>query len=72
MGRPDCYYGQEYAPFDEDVRVVTRRIHSKVVLSYHTARALQEWLEEKIDMLDMEEEGGVPFAMEGHGGGLEQ
>lgn len=69
---PDGSFGQEYAPFDEDVRVVTRRIHSKVVLSYHTARALQEWLEEKIDMLDMEEEGGVPFAMEGHGGGLEQ
>ena len=58
-------------PFDEDVRVVTRRIHSKVVLGYHTARALQEWLEEKIDMLDMEEEGGAPFTIEGPGG-LEQ
>ena len=68
---PDGAFGQEYAPFDEDVRVVVRRIHSKVLLNYHTARALLEWLEEKIDMLDMEEEG-TPFVMDGPSGGLEQ
>lgn len=38
---PDGSFGQEYVPFEEDVRVVTRRIHSKVVLGYHTARALR-------------------------------
>lgn len=68
---PDGSFGQEMAPFDEEVRVVTRHIHSKVVLNYHTARALLEWLEEKIDTLDMEEEGGV-FPMDGPSSSFEQ
>ena len=37
---PDGSFGQEMAPFDEEVRVVTRHIHSKVVINYNTARAL--------------------------------
>lgn len=69
---PDGSFGQEMAPFDEEVRVVTRHIHSKVVINYNTARALLEWLEEKIESLDMEEEGGAPFSLDGTHGGFEQ
>lgn len=65
-------FGQEMAPFDEDVRVVTRHIHSKVVINYHTARALLEWLEEKIDTLDEEEDAGAPFIMDGPNSNFEQ
>ena len=42
---------------------------SKVVLNYHTARAVLEWLEEKVETLEMEEEGGMMYEGEG---GLEQ
>lgn len=69
---PDGSFGQEMAPFDEEVRVVTRRIHSKVLINYNTAHALLEWLEEKIEALDMEEEGGAPFALDGSNSGFEQ
>ncbi len=37
-----------------------RHIHSRVVMNYHTARAMLEWLEDKIVALEAEEEGGVP------------
>ena len=42
----------EVVPFDEEERVITRHIHSRVLFNYHTARALMEWLEEKIDTLE--------------------
>ena len=69
---PDGSFGQEMAPFDEEVRVVSRRIHSKVLINYNTAHALLEWLEEKLDALDMEEEGGAPFTVDGSHSGFEQ
>ena len=52
---PDGAFGAEVVPFDEEERVITRHIHSRVLFNYHTARALMEWLEEKIDTLEMEE-----------------
>ena len=52
---PDGAFGAEVVPFDEEERVINRHIHSRVLFNYHTARALMEWLEEKIDTLEMEE-----------------
>ena len=66
---PDGSFGHEVAPYDENLKVITRHIRSKVVLNYHTARAVLEWLEEKVETLEMEEEGGIMYEGEG---GLEQ
>lgn len=55
---PDGTFGHEMAPYDDDVRVIVRHIHSKIVMNYHTARAMLEWLEDKIVTLEAEEEGG--------------
>lgn len=68
---PDGSFGQELAPFDEDTRVITRHIHSKVVVNYATAKALLEWLEEKVTALELEE-NGIPFSFEGASGNFEQ
>lgn len=68
----DGSFSQEMAPFNEDLRVVTRNIHSKVLLNYHTARALLEWLEEKLETLEMEEEGNPSFPLDGTPSSFEQ
>ncbi len=57
----DGSLGHEVLPGDENVRVVTRRIHSKLLLNYHTARAVLEWLEEKVDALENEGDGPILF-----------
>ena len=41
---PDGSFGHEMAPYDDDVRTIVRHIHSRVVMNYHTARAMLEWL----------------------------
>ena len=56
---PDGSFGHESAPFDEETRTVIRSIHSRLLLNYHTARAVLEWLEDKVEMLEMEE-GATP------------
>jgi hypothetical protein len=61
---PDGSFGHEMAPPDAEVRTVTRTIHSRVILNYHTARAVLEWLEDKLDMLAMED-GAAPLIYEG-------
>lgn len=53
---PDNSFGHEITPFDDNIKIVTRRIHSKLILNYHTARAVLEWLQEKVDTLENEEE----------------
>ncbi|MBO4301280.1 MAG: hypothetical protein J5861_06725 [Desulfovibrio sp.] len=52
---PDGSIGHEIMPEEQEVRVVNRFIHSRVLLNYHTARAMLEWLEEQVAIL--EEEG---------------
>ena len=37
---------------DQSVKVVTRNVHTKLLFSYHTARAVIDWLEEKIEVLE--------------------
>ncbi len=51
---PDGSFGHEMVPFDDEVRTITRNVHSRIILNYHTARAVLEWLEDKIDTLDMD------------------
>lgn len=62
---PDGSFGHEIAPYDNgDMRVITRRIHSRVLLNYHTARAVLEWLEDKVEALEVEETG-TPLMYDG-------
>lgn len=53
---PDGSFGHEIAPYDDSIKIVTRRIHSKLILNYHTARAVLEWLQDKVEILENEEE----------------
>ncbi len=41
-------------PYQEDLKIITRRIHTKLILNYHTARAVIEWLEDKVETLETE------------------
>ena len=62
---PDGSFGHEMAPYDENMKVVTRNIFSRIILNYHTAQDIVEWLEDKIQVLDMESEGSLyPFEKE--------
>lgn len=53
--KPDGSYGAEMTLSEEDTRIVTRKIQTKVLVSQHTARALLNWLAEKLDNLEAEE-----------------
>ena len=64
---PDGSFGHELAPYDENVKTVVRRIHAKLLLNYHTARAVMEWLEDKVDALEAEEEGAPLYVEEDKG-----
>ena len=55
----DGAFGHEVSPQDETQKVVVRTIHSKLILNYHIARAVIEWLQEKVDMLETEFEETV-------------
>ena len=58
---PDGSMGEEKSVYDsEKEHVIVRRIHSRILLNYQTARSLVEWLDEKLDALEMED--GGPFA----------
>ncbi len=64
---PDGSFGHEMTPFDENLKVVNRHIFSKIVLNYHTARDILEWLEDKVEALEMEDDAAYGFEDEkGH------
>ncbi|MDR2745466.1 MAG: hypothetical protein LBB66_09800 [Desulfovibrio sp.] len=56
---PDGSLGHESIPENEELREVTRHIHTRVLLNYNTARGVLEWLEEQLDAL--EEEGRAMY-----------
>lgn len=56
---PDGSIGHEITPEDDERREVTRHIHSRVLLNYHTARAVLEWLEDRVAALEEEGEPGI-------------
>lgn len=61
---PDGSFGHEMIPFEENFREVTRHIHAKIILNYHTARDVLEWLEDKVESLEMDAEG-APYSFTG-------
>ncbi len=61
---PDGSFGHEVTPFDENQKVVMRHILSKIIINYNTARDILDWLEDKVEALDMESEG-LPYGFEG-------
>lgn len=54
---PDGSLGHEIFPDGQDVRQVIRLVHSRVLVNYQTAKALLDWLEEQVAIL---EEEGAP------------
>lgn len=64
---PDGSLGHEIAPYNDEERTITRHIHSRVVVNYHTARAMLEWLEDKVAALEAEEDGSAPLSFDESG-----
>ena len=63
---PDGSFGHEIAPQDDTQKTVVRTINTRLVLNYHTARAVIDWLQEKVDLLEHEfEESAFMEGMEG-------
>ncbi len=62
---PDGSYGPETPPGDQNTRTMVRKVQAKVVMNYHTARMIMDWLKEQMDILDMEQEQTI--MMEGGG-----
>jgi hypothetical protein len=60
---PDGSFGHEMAPCDENMKLVTRHILSRIIVNYNTACDIVEWLEDKIQVLDMEADG-APYPFE--------
>lgn len=60
---PDGSLGNEEVPYDESLRIVKRHILSKIIVNYYTARDIMDWLEDKVQLLDMEAEG-APYQFE--------
>ena len=53
---PDGSIGPEVPAGEGEDKVIVRRVHGKALLSYQTARAIIEWLEGKIEALELEGE----------------
>lgn len=49
---PDGSLGHEIIPDNPEERDVNRYIHSRVLLNYHTARAVLDWLEDRVRSLE--------------------
>ena len=55
---PDGSLGPEMMDEENlEVREVVRRINTRVLLNYNTARAVLEWLEDRVAALEMDESG---------------
>ncbi len=52
---PDGTLGPELFLEDDDVRHITRTIHTKLLLNHRTAYAVMEWLGEKLESLELDE-----------------
>ena len=52
----DGHPGPEMTADDGTVKTVVRHIHSRVLVNYHTARAMLDWLEEKIEAIETDGE----------------
>lgn len=68
---PEGHLGHEVTPEEEDVKLVTRSVNSRIVMNYATARAMYEWLDERLASLEAEMEGSTPQRFF-DGGNIEQ
>ncbi len=68
---PDGNMGPEKAPHEERQKNIIRHIHTKLVLNYHTARAVQEWLDNHLNLLEENDELDLD-APSGSSGSFEQ
>lgn len=50
----DGIAGPERMPVGDGARHITRHIHSRILLNYNTARAVLEWLEDRIGEMEAE------------------
>ena len=60
QGEIELNFYEESDSMDEEnleVREVVRRINTRVLLNYNTARAVLEWLEDRVAALEMDESG---------------
>ena len=64
---PDGLLGPEEAGTDAKVKVLTRHVHSRVILNYYTAKAVLEWLQDQVDFLE-DEKGRNGFFYENASG----
>ena len=69
---PDGGMGPEITPHDERQKNIIRHIHTKLVLNYHTAMAIQDWLQSHLEILEDSEDMGIDAATSGSSGSFEQ
>lgn len=69
---PDGGLGPEITPHDERQKNIVRHIHTKLVLNYHTAMAIQDWLQSHLEILEDSEDMGIDTATSGSSGSFEQ
>ena len=69
---PDGGLGPEITPHDERQKNIVRHIHTKLVLNYHTAMAIQDWLQSHLEILEDSEDMGIETATSGSSGSFEQ
>lgn len=69
---PDGGMGPEITPHDERQKNIIRQIHTKLVVNYHTARAIQDWLESHLEILEDSEDMDIEAAPSGSSGSFEQ
>ncbi len=71
---PDGSIGHEMVPEDTEHKVVSRTVNTRVVMNYNAARAMYEWLDDKLSSIEAEwDSAGTGPMFDGPGsGGLEQ
>ncbi len=68
----DGLMGHEMAPYSEEERVIVRNIHSKIIINAQTARAMLEWLEDKVSILENDDDGELSNSPFGSGQAFNQ
>lgn len=57
----DGSLGHEISPFDESLKIVNRHVHTRLLLNYDTARAVFDWLDDKLTALETAEDERAMF-----------
>lgn len=68
---PDGTLGPELI-VQTDEKTLVRDVHSRIVMNYHTAQALRQWLDEKLTSIETEETDITDAFFGDPEGGLEQ